>query len=229
MQRAASSRTRLPASARPEMMPVDAARDLGDPGVLPHESDAGLLRLSDGLQPARRRPLAAQLLLRQLLRLVRGQPPARVRAERAAVPRVRLDGGHVQLPARPQGGARPRRARRCGWQGGVRDVRRRDREGGRRVRARDRPPVGRAAPPARLEDRHHPARQRGGRAERAQHARPRDHLRGAAGARRLRRPRRRPRGPDAVRRLGQDDVLHPRRARLGHSMRRTWPTRSSRS
>ena len=41
------------------------------------------------------------------------------------------------------------------------------------------------------------------------------HLRRAARARRVRRARRRPRGADALRRLGQDDVLHPRRARLG--------------
>ena len=39
--------------------------------------------------------------------------------QRAAVPRVRVDGGRLQLPARPQGGARPgqggagRAARRC--------------------------------------------------------------------------------------------------------------------
>ena len=58
---------------------ADAARDLRDPRVLPHQPDAGLLRLADRVQPARHRPLAAQLLLRQLLRLVRGQPPARVR------------------------------------------------------------------------------------------------------------------------------------------------------
>ena len=38
-----------------------------------------------------------------------GTPPARVRAEGAAVPRVRVDGGHLQLPPRPQGGARPHR------------------------------------------------------------------------------------------------------------------------
>ena len=88
-----------------------AERDPRDPRVLPHQPDAGLLRLADGVQPARRRPLAAQLLLRQLLRLVRGQPPARLRPQGPAVPRVRLDGGHLQLPARPQGGARPDRAR----------------------------------------------------------------------------------------------------------------------
>ena len=86
----------------------DAPRHLRDPRVLPHQPDADLLRLADRVQPARHRPLAAQLLLRQLLRLVRGQPPARVRAEGAAVPRVRVDGGRLQLPARAQGGARPR-------------------------------------------------------------------------------------------------------------------------
>src|SRR5215218_3305699 len=151
---------------------ADAARDPRDPRVLPHEPDADLLRLADGVQPARHRPLVARLLLHQLLRLVRGQPPARVRAEGAAVPRVRVDGGRLQPPARAQGGARPDRARRPGRQGGVRHVRRRDREGGRRGRAGDRAPVRRAAPPARLEDRHDAARQRGRRAERAEHAQP---------------------------------------------------------
>src|SRR5918997_1366675 len=80
---------------------------LRDPRVLPHQRDADLLRVADRVQPARHRPLAAQLLLRQLLRLVRGQPPARVRARRAPIPRVRVDGGRLQLPARAQGGARP--------------------------------------------------------------------------------------------------------------------------
>ena len=77
-----------------------AARDLGDPRVLPHEPDPDLLRLADGVQPARHRPLGPQPLLRQLLRLVRGHAPARVRAAGAAVPRVRVDGGHLQRAAR---------------------------------------------------------------------------------------------------------------------------------
>jgi drug/metabolite transporter (DMT)-like permease len=116
----------------------DAARDRRDPRVLPHEPDADLLRLADAVQPARHRPLAPQLLLRQLVRLVRGQPPARVRSEGAAVPRVHVDGGRVQPPARAQGGARPARARRGRRQGGVRHVRRRDREGRGGRRPRDR-------------------------------------------------------------------------------------------
>ena len=41
--------------------------------------------------------------------------------------------------------------------------------------------------------------------------------------------RRRPRRADALRRLRQDDVLHPRRVRLGPQRRATWPARSSRS
>ena len=117
----------------------DAARDLRDPRVLPHQPDADLLRLADRVQPARHRPLAAQLLLRQLLRLVRGHPPARVRAAGAPVPRVRVDGGHLQLPARAQPEVLDRVAqRRARRQGRVRDVRRRDRGGGRRGRPRGR-------------------------------------------------------------------------------------------
>src|SRR5829696_6484759 len=150
---------------------ADAPRDSRDPRVLPHEPDSDLLHIADGVQPAGHRPLVARLLLHQLLRLVRGKPPARVRAEGAAVPRVRVDGGRLQPPARAQGGARPDREGRPGRQGGVRHVRRRDREGGGRRGVGDRAPVGRAAPPARLEDRHHAARQRGRGAERAKHAR----------------------------------------------------------
>src|SRR5829696_7229070 len=150
---------------------ADAPRDSRDPRVLPHEPDSDLLHIADGVQPAGHRPLVARLLLHQLLRLVRGKPPARVRAEGAAVPRVRVDGGRLQPPARAQGGARPDREGRPGRQGGVRHVRRRDREGGGRRGVGDRAPVGRAAPPARLEDRHHAARQRGRGAERAEHAR----------------------------------------------------------
>ena len=62
---------------------ADAARHRRDPRVLPHQPDADLLRLADGVQPARDRPLAARVLLRQLLRLVRGEPPSRVRARRS--------------------------------------------------------------------------------------------------------------------------------------------------
>ena len=62
--------------------------------------------------------------------------------------------GHKEVLDRVEGA----RARR---QGRVRHVRRRDRGGGGRGRPGDRPPVGRAAPPPGLEDRHHAARQRG--------------------------------------------------------------------
>src|SRR3954454_709622 len=129
----------------------DAARHLRDPRVLPHQPDADLLHLADRVQPARHRPLAAQLLLHQLLRLVRRHAPARVRAEGAAVPRVRVDGGHLQLPPRPQGGARPHRCPGQGpraWQVRVRDVRRRDRTGRSDGRARGRAPERRAPAPA---------------------------------------------------------------------------------
>src|SRR5215208_932931 len=155
---------------------TDAAGHPGDPRVLPHQPDADLLHLADRVQPAGDRPLAAQLLLHQLLRLVRGQPPARVRPEGAAVPRVQLDGGRLQPPARPRGGDRAEREGRTRREGGLRDVRRRDREGRGGGRARGRAPVGGAAPSARLQDRHHAARRRGRGAERAEHARTRVEL-----------------------------------------------------
>ena len=65
-----------------------------------------------------------------------------------------------------------------------------------------------AARAPRLEDRHHPARQRGGSAQRPERA----GVRGFVGNPRPRvdrsRARHRPRRADAVRRLGKDDVLH---------------------
>ena len=93
-----------------------------------------------------------------------------------------------------------------------------DAETERRRRGRGlerRPSLGRAAPPARLEDRDDAAGGRGRRAERAEHAGPRPDLRGAGRARRSGRARGRPRGADALRRLRQDDLLHPLGARLG--------------
>ena len=53
-------------------------------------------------------------------------------------------------------------------------------------------------------------------------------LRRADRARRVGRPRRRPRRADALRRLGQDHVLHPRAARLGQERRGHGRRRSSR-
>ena len=71
------------AAAPPAPGPQDAARCLGDPGVLPAQQDADLLRLADLVQPARGRPVDQQLHLRQLLRLLRRRPPAGVRSRRA--------------------------------------------------------------------------------------------------------------------------------------------------
>ena len=104
---------------------------------------------------------------------------------------------------------------RPGRQGRLRHVRRGDRGARREGGPGGRAPVGRAAPPARLEDRHDPARERRRRPQRPEHARPREELRGPARARRRSRPRPRSRRPDAVRRLGQDDVLHHERAPTG--------------
>ena len=124
-----------------------------------------------------------------------------------------------ELLAQPRG-QRGDRASRPGRQGRLRHVRRGDRGARREGGPGGRAPVGRAAPPARLEDRHDPARERRRRPQRAEHARPREELRGAARARRRGRPRPRSRRPDAVRRLGQDDVLHQDPRRLGPERRR---------
>ena len=83
-----------------------------------------------------------------------------------------------------------------------------------RARARGGVPAGRTPPPDGLQDRDHAARQRGRRAERAQHDGAGEHLPGGARPGARRRPRRRPRDPDALRRLGPDDVLRRERGRL---------------
>ena len=91
------------------------------------------------------------------------------------LPRVRVDGGHLQPPAPPT--ARSTRRSRARGPGGKAVFVMFDEEtealaakAGLEVAL----PAGRAAPPPRLEDRHDPARRRRRRAERAEHARPRD-------------------------------------------------------
>src|SRR5439155_20973503 len=74
-----------------------APRHLGDPPLLPYERDPDLVRVRDGVQPARHRPLGAALRVRQLLRLVRRPPPERLRAAPRGAAGVRLDRGDLQL------------------------------------------------------------------------------------------------------------------------------------
>ena len=143
----------------------------------------------------------------------------------APVPRVRVDGGHLQLPARAQGG-RSTGSRRGG-------------PGGKAVFVMFDEETEAAAAAAGLEIAHPSAELRHrldskivttqlgneagvpsapntlGRATSYEELTALAELGG---------PRRRPRGADALRRLGQDDVLHPRRARLGPLRARTWPT-----
>ena len=166
-----------------------------------------------------------QLLLRQLLRLVRGQPPARLRRRRERPhARVRVDGGRLQLPARAQGprldacprtaAARPcsscsttrprRRRRRPGWRS---PIRRRSCATGSTRRSSPRSSATRPACRAR--------RTTLGRAA---------ELRRAGGARRLGRPRRRPRRADALRRLRARPRSSSAGSATGTSTPRTWPT-----
>ena len=202
-----------------------AAGHQRDPPLLPHERDADLVRLGDAVQPPRDRPLGAELRVPQLLRLVRRQASERLRAEAGGPADLRLDRGDLQLPARAQGGHRPRQGARP-RQGRLPDVRRGDRAARGGGGARGRVPAGRPAEAARLEDRDDAARRRGRGAERPQHARTRGHLRRPARARCGRRDRHRPGRPDALRRLRPDDLLHRLRAPTGTSTRRRWPARS---
>src|SRR6516225_1631278 len=65
---------------------TEVPRGLRPQGVLPHQPDAHLLRLPYRVQPARHGPLGAELPLCDLLRLLRGQPPERIRARGPAGP-----------------------------------------------------------------------------------------------------------------------------------------------
>ena len=115
--------------------------------------------------------MGAQLPVRRLLRLVGRRASARVRADEPALRRVRVERADQQLPAaRPRGAGLPEEARRhADDRDGL--LRRGDRGDLRGARLRPDPAVRRAAPPARLQDRHHPARQRGRRPVGAQRAR----------------------------------------------------------
>ena len=107
---------------RRRALDTDLARDQRDPPLLPHERDADLVRLGDAVQPARDRSLGSQLHVPQLLRLFRRCSSERVRAHPCRTADIRVDRGDLQLPARAQGGHRPR-SRRRPRQGRVPDVR----------------------------------------------------------------------------------------------------------
>ena len=123
------------------------------------------------------------------------------------------------LPARQQGGHRLHQEERTG-QGSVRHVRRGDRGARPPARPGDRAAAARAAREDRLQDRHHPARQRGGCGERPERDGQGRHLQEAAQAGQVSGPRRRPRRPDAVRRL-RDARRSSSRARTTSSRTRT--------
>ena len=164
-----------------------------------------------------------------VLRHVRGPPPARVRADNRGRRGVHVDRGHLQPPA-----ARPR--------GPSRGSPRTDPGGKVAFVMFDEETEALAAelgleivhPPAALRERLDSkivttaARQRGRRARACPTCSAAPRLRRAARARRRARPRRRPRRSDAVRRLRQDDVLHPRASATGTGTPTTSSARSSR-
>ena len=188
---------------------------LGDPGVPADQPAAHLLHLADPVQPARHRSLGPQLLLRQLVRQLRWDAPARLRAAVAAVPRVALDGGDHQRAPPPPGGRGVHARQGAARTGCLRHVRRRERGPGAPDRSARHPPEGVAAAIHRLEDQHRPARERGGRAVRPERPEGRRLMERASPHRRPREAGRRPRHPVALRRLGSDDLLHLERGRLG--------------
>jgi CubicO group peptidase (beta-lactamase class C family) len=70
-----------------------------DPHVLPDQPAADLLRRPDGLQPARHRPLGAQLPVHRLLRLLGRPASPGVHTGEPPVYRVRVQRADQQLPA----------------------------------------------------------------------------------------------------------------------------------
>ena len=119
-------------------------------------------------------------------RLLRRHPSQSHGAARAWAARIPLDRGRQQLPAPAQGSARPPRPS-AARPPAARHVRRGDRSARQGARAEDRAAAGETAQAYRFQDRHHPARQRGGHQERAQYARPGKDLRRTAEARARRR------------------------------------------
>ena len=112
---AQASRCNRPRTGTTRLRRIAASpqRHRRDPHVLPDQQAADLLRRPDGVQPARHRPVGAQLPVHRLLRLLGRRAPARVRAEEQAVRRVRVQRADQQLPAaRPRGAGVPAPARR---------------------------------------------------------------------------------------------------------------------
>ena len=139
--------------------------DLGDPHVLQDERAADLLRRPDGVQPARHRPVGAQLRVHRLLRLLGFGPPPGVHP--ASKPYVEFESSEQinnYLLRDPEVQEFiESRARRAGLRPMIAMVffDEETEEICARARLQPDPAAGRAAPAPRLQDRHHPARRRG--------------------------------------------------------------------
>ncbi len=199
-----------------------AARALRYPLVLSSQRDADLLRQRDELQPDRHRRMGAQLQVHQLHRLLRRPASERVRAVRDSSQAVYEYRRHQQLPAPAQGSRRLHsRAsrRRRGGQGRVPVLRRRDRSSCANnsvwKSAFPRPICGGWST---TRSRRRGSRDRAGIASVPECAGQGRQLRPAS--RSLRQPRRTPRHPDGLWRLGPYDILHLQRSRLQQARRR---------
>ena len=204
----------------PQSLRISAVEgDLGHPDLLQNQRAAGVLHRADRLQPTGHRPVGSQLPVHRVLRLVGRCAPARLHAGEQTVRRVRQQRGDQQLPAARRRGTAVHRVplRRCRRPADGRDgvLRRGDRGDLPRTRLQADPADRRAPSSPRLQDRHDPARRGGRRAVGAQRARKGRQLRRAHRTGDRCRLGVRPGRADTVRRLGEDDVLHRGRGRLG--------------
>ena len=196
---------------------------LGDSHLLPDQRATDLLHRADGLQPAGHRSVGPRFRVHRLLRLVGRRAPPGVRPDQQALCGVQQLRGDQQLPAARRRGSALHRVAVFGDRGppdgrdGV--LRRGDRADLRRTRLRADPAEGLAAPPPGLQDRHHPPRRGGRRALGAQRPGPRRQLRGVEQTCHKGRPGLGSGCPDTLRGLGQNNLLHHLRSRVGPQQR----------
>ena len=160
-------------------VPAPVEEHLRGAPLLPDQRRADPVLRRHPVQPPGPGPLDPQLHLHHVLRRMGRRAPASVHADRQALRGVRKRRGDQQLAAdQPRGAGTHRLGDPPRHPAQGRDGLLQQRDRGHLQGSRLRPDSARGKPARapRLEDRHNPARQRGGRAERAERADPRRRL-----------------------------------------------------